>query len=356
MSRLSIKELREQIPDVQVKSILAQFNVEPYYENDAFIIFPTCCHNLEGGSPKLYYYKNTKLFRCYTECNGMFDIFTLLVKMYKLRGKDITVGQAIRLCDLDSDGIETDSDYVQIMEDYKYMQELSSTTLPEETEFTTYDKKIINAFPFDYQGLSPWINEGINVQELQRFNIRYDANKNCIIIPNYDLEGNLIGVRGRFLNPDSKAKYAPIWYNGECLRHPTSKTFYGLYENHSNIERKQMAIIFEGEKSVLKFGTLYGADENIALATLGQNISREQIQLLLKMGVRHVILAYDADYETYDELREKQEQYKKLAQILATYFNTSILLDFDLELSYKDSPIDKGKEIFERLLKERINI
>ena len=357
MSKLTVKELREQLPDSQIKNILLQFNVEPYYENDAFIIFPTCCHNLEGGSPKLYYYKNTKLFKCYTECNELFDIFTLLIKMYKLRGKDITLSQAISLCDLDN-SIELDEDYVQIMNDYKYMQELSSATIinSQETNFKIYDKKILNDFSFDYQGLQPWINEGINIQELQRFNIKYDGSKNCIIIPNFNIDGSLIGIRGRFLNADAKAKYSPIWYKGECLSHPTSKTFYGIYENQNAIMRRHMAVIFEGEKSVLKFGTLYGADENIALATLGQNISKEQIQLLLKLQVRHVILAYDADYETYDELQEKIEQYKKIAQILSTYFNTSILVDNDLELSYKDSPIDKGKEIFERLLKERINI
>jgi hypothetical protein len=276
--------------------------------------------------------------------------------MYKLRGKDISLSQAISLCDLDNN-IQFDDDYIQIMNDYKYMQELSSTVVnAEETNFTIYDKKILNDFHFDYQGIQPWINEGINIQELQRFNIKYDPVKNCIIIPNFDIDGNLIGIRGRFLNEDAKAKYAPIWYKNECLKHPTSKTFYGIYENQNAIERRHMVVIFEGEKSVLKFGTLYGSDENIALATLGQNISKEQIQLLLKMNVQHVVLAYDADYETYKELQEKLEQYKKIANILCKYFNTSILVDYDLELNYKDSPIDKGKEIFERLLKERINI
>ena len=353
----TLRELRQEVSDQQIKDILLQFNVEPHYESDAFIIFPTCCHNLEGGSPKLYYYKNTKLFKCYTDCNELFDIFTLLMKMYALRGKEITLQQAISLCDLDG-SIVPNSDLAEIMQDYKYMQELSGSmiTTTEQLNFKILDKKILNNFTFDYNGIKPWIQEGINLQELQRFNIRFDAAKNCIIIPNFDIKGELIGVRGRFLDPDAKAKYSPIWLKGECLSHPTSKTFYGIYENQEAIRKKQMAIIFEGEKSVMKFGTYYGSENNIALATLGQNISKEQIQLLLDLDVRYVVLAYDADYETYDELHEKEAQYKKIAKILTPYFNVSILIDYDLELPFKDSPVDMGKEVFERLLREKINL
>ena len=87
---MNFRDLREQLTDESIKNILAQFNVEPVTEDETSITFPTCCHNLEGGSPKLIYYKNTKLFHCYTECAASFDIFNLLQKMYRLRGKEIT--------------------------------------------------------------------------------------------------------------------------------------------------------------------------------------------------------------------------------------------------------------------------
>ena len=58
---MDFKELREQLTDEQIKDILGQFNVEPVMEDESSITFPTCCHNLEGGSPKLIYYKNTKM-------------------------------------------------------------------------------------------------------------------------------------------------------------------------------------------------------------------------------------------------------------------------------------------------------
>ena len=103
---MNFRDLREQLTDEAIKNILAQFNVEPVTEDEASITFPTCCHNLEGGSPKLVYYKNTKLFHCYTECSTSFDIFSLLQKMYRLRGKEITLKQAVEVCDLDASEIK----------------------------------------------------------------------------------------------------------------------------------------------------------------------------------------------------------------------------------------------------------
>jgi len=45
--------------------------------------FQTICHNMpsKNSSYKLYYYDNTKLFRCYTGCGESFmDIFEIIEK------------------------------------------------------------------------------------------------------------------------------------------------------------------------------------------------------------------------------------------------------------------------------------
>ena len=42
------------------------------------ILSETICHNEPGvGSKKLYYYSNSQLFKCYTGCDDIFDIFEL---------------------------------------------------------------------------------------------------------------------------------------------------------------------------------------------------------------------------------------------------------------------------------------
>lgn len=354
---VDFKQLREQLTDEMIKNILAQFNVECVRETENEIIFPTCCHNLIGGSPKLFYYKDSKLFHCFTECNSSFDIFTLLQKMYRLRGQEITLRQAVEICDLDASNITTEQKNDGVADDIRYMQSINNIYIPDvdNLDFKTYDSKILKRFSFDYMGLMPWIEEGIGIETLQRFQIKYDAFRQAIVIPNFDYDGKLIGIRERYFKPEdvAKGKYRPLFDNGVLYNHPTGRTFYGIYENHRNIERKHMAIIFEGEKSTLLYGTIYGNDQNISLATLGQNITKDHIQYLLKMGVRHVILAYDSDYEDYKQLHEVEQRYIEKAKILAPFFNVSILMDYDFELPYKSSPIDGGKEIFERILKNR---
>lgn len=354
---INFKELRDQLSDESIKNILAQFNVEPVRETSDTIVFPTCCHNLEGGSPKLFYYKNTKLFRCFTECAASFDIFTLLQKMYLLRGREITLKQAVSLCDLDaSDIAANEKGYSEsIVEELKYMQELNNSYIPEMETFQQYDKNILRKFSFDYMGLMPWMEEGISVEALQKFNIKANSYNQSIIIPNFDYDGNLIGIRARYFKQEDiqKGKYRPLYYDGVLYNHPTGRTFYGIYENHEAIERKKICVIFEGEKSVLRYGSIYGNANNIALATLGQNITRDHIQYLLKMKVKHVILAYDTDYEDYDQLAEVEKKYIEKGKMLAPYFNVSVLMDYDFLLPAKSSPIDGGKEIFEKLLHDR---
>lgn len=354
---MNFKELREQLTDEMIKNILGQFNVEPYDETSEVIIFPTCCHNLEGGSPKLYYYKNSKLFHCFTECADTFDIFTLLQKMYKLRDQEITLQQAVSLCDLDASHIVVEDRKYNTSEDIKYMQTLNNMYIPDidNLNFKVYDKSILRKFSFDFAGLMPWIEEGISIETLQKFNIKYNKAHDAILIPNFDMKGNLIGIRERFFKPEDilKGKYRPAYLDNQLFNHPTGRTFYGIWENQKNIRRKHMCIIFEGEKSVLHYGTIYGDDQNIALATLGQNITREHIQYLLKLGVANVILAYDTDYEDYQQLQEVREKYIAKARLLSPYFNVSILIDYDFVLPYKSSPIDGGKETFEKLLAER---
>jgi DNA primase len=355
---LDFKSLREQLTDETIKNILLQFNVEPVNENEDVIIFPTCCHNIEGGSPKLYYYKNNKLFHCYTECNETFDIFELLKKMYTLRNKEISLYDAVSLCGLDIGGsikgIEVDADNMKLLRE---MQVINNTHIitDEDLQFKTYNKDILRHFSFDYVGELSWIEEGISVEALQRFNIKYDNKANAILIPNFNIDGDLIGVRARYFNPSDvqKGKYRPVFWNGTLYNHPTGRTFYGIYENHTNIEKQHLVVIFEGEKSVLKYGTIYGNDNNVSLATLGQNITRDHIELLRRMNVRTVILAYDTDYEDAKELEEVEKKYQAKARILAPYFNVYYLMDYDFLLPYKSSPIDNGKEIFETLLKNR---
>lgn len=356
MNKLSLKELRYKLDEQDIVAILRRYSVEPVYDTPSALIYPTVCHNLNGGSPKLYYYKSEHIFKCYTECNDVFDIFSLLIKMHNLRQNPITLSAAIKICGLDENDFNENGSNVATttQEDIAYLYNILYTK-NRIVDLPHIDKRIMQRFVFDKTVLRQWVDEGISYTTMKKYNIAYDPVDNCIIIPNYDIAGKLISIRGRYLSEDAVAKYKPIHWGQKVLSHPSALNLFGLNINKQAIMRQKRVVIFESEKSVMMMDTIYG-DKNCSVATLGQNISKQHIQLLLQLGVEEVILAYDADYTNYAQTVAKRKDYAKIAATLKPFFNVAIIMDLDHILNYKDSPIDQGKIKFEELLKNRIYV
>jgi hypothetical protein len=359
------KDLREQMSAQQVRDTLYNlYGISPTYDKTAegvkYMIYKTYCHHLEGGSPKLYYYVDTHMFRCFTDCCAWFDIFELIIKMEDLRGRKITKAEAIEKA-----GFHISHEQEKAVESSTLSDDLSTLYEINGTEACNINNLKLEPididflderFTFDTEALQTWVHEGISLFTMLKYRITYDSVNNCIVIPQYDANGKVVGVRGRFFNPDAEAKYMPITYNNKVLRHPTGKTLYGFYQNKAAMSLTHTAIIFEAEKSVMMMDTAYG-DKNISVATCGQGVTREQIQLLLSIGVNRIVLAYDADYQPgSDQMNVIYTKYLKYATPLKTFFEVSIVFDTKRRLGYKDSPIDRGPLIFTELMKERIHI
>ena len=63
-------EIKEQLTTDMVEDLVRDFGGDPQETSFGFIA-GTICHNHPGeGSHKLYYYENTRLFRCYTGCGS----------------------------------------------------------------------------------------------------------------------------------------------------------------------------------------------------------------------------------------------------------------------------------------------
>ena len=88
------------------------------------------------------------------------------------------------------------------------------------------------------------------------------------------------------------------------------------------------------------------------------NFSIQKLKLLLTLGVENFIIALDRQY---DVMRGKEwEKYKskvnKIVDIIRPYAKEiSIIYDTDMNrvLDYKDSPTDKGEDIFMKLYDEK---
>ena len=138
----------------------------------------------------------------------------------------------------------------------------------------------------------------------------------------------------------------------------TSSYIYGVPMVREAIISNKIVILFEAEKSPMQMYTYYG-DKSTALATMGSNLDKKQIDILLSLGVEEVVIAYDKEYRVYGDADDKlyrKKLRKRLIEKLLPYFKVSVIYDRWNKLDYKDSPSDKGKEIFEFLFEKRFYI
>jgi DNA primase len=334
----------------------------PRSDKQGNLYFTTICHC--GDSRKLQYFTDSKFFLCYTNCGSM-SVFDLLMNV-----NHWTFVEALNFL-AKCKGINPHKKKVGLQEkkyhneDFEFLDKhLYIPKKHELIELPKFNKDILRIFDDYYPDV--WEDEGISEEIARYFGIKFYFNQYKAIIPHLDINGNLIGIRSRNFfqhEVDSGKKYMPITIQGLTYRYPTNFNLYGLYENKNNIRKFKKVVLFESEKSVWKHGSLYGQENNIAVASLGMTLSLYQRDLLLNQGIEELIVCYDKQYlvEYLDEKDSKE--YKefvkyirnliKIAKMFINYCNVSLVLCWDDDLDYKDAPIDKGKEIFEKLMKSR---
>ena len=112
------------------------------------------------------------------------------------------------------------------------------------------------------------------------------------------------------------------------------------------------------EKSVLKYKTYFGLNNDISVACCGSNLSSHQVQLLLDCGAEEIIIAFDRQFKTLgdDEFKHLKMNLLKARNKFKNYAIISFMFDKKELLGYKSSPIDHGADTFLKLFKERIII
>ena len=245
---VNYQEIIEQLDDERVKQMLDSLDI-PYTDKGDYLLMPTVCHHgdIEEASEKLYYYKNTHIFQCWTEC-GSQSIFSFLKNYYTAKNIDYDwytdIYQLIVGCSYFSEDNNSFNSYKSIRNEYEIKKIRKS--LP------NYSEGLLNIF-IKYYPIE-WLNDGITKETMDKFNICYSPTQNKIIIPHYDVNGNLIGIRGRALDPweiENVGKYMPIQIEGKWYSHPLSLNLYGLNITKENIRNTGIAYIGEAEKFVL---------------------------------------------------------------------------------------------------------
>ena len=343
----------------QVCDLLASLGGDPQIKGD-LIISRTICHG--GHSHKLYYYNNTKLFKCYTDCLDSFDIFELIIKINKLNNIDYSLPQAIRFI-TNYYGIVVETEISETQENLQDWQILnkydrSSSQEKEEkiVEMKFYDDKILQYLP--HPRILSWEKEGITREVMEECGICYDPSYQGIVIPHYNIDGKLVGIRERTLikENENNGKYKPAILNYKQYNHPLGFNLYNLNNSKENIKKIKKVFVFEGEKSCLLYRSYFGGDADISVAVCGSNLINYQVQLLLSLGVEEICIAFDKQFQEIgdDEWKRWTKKLKELNRKYSPLVQISFLFDKMNLLGYKDSPIDRGPEIFMQLFKERI--
>lgn len=360
------QEIRESLSIDDIYNLLEEWGGEPE-RCPTGLIARTICHNRvnDNASRKLYYYENTGLFRCYTGCEEpIFDIFQLCIKVMNLQ-KNIKydLNDAVRWIayKFGIAGKEEDIPIAEGLEDWK---KIATYERIQDIKIATpivvlkeYDDIILSRFNYNVK-IGPWLNEGISQEVLNRAKIGFYPGADQITIPHFDINGRFIGLRGRTLSEEDAelfGKYRPIKVNGELYNHPLGLNLYNLNNSKNQISQYKTAIVYEGEKSVLKAQTYFGFENDIYVACCGSSISSYQIQLLINSGAKEIIIAFDRQFQNIGD-KEYIHLLKNLNRLRLKYkneVNITCILDKQKLTDYKDSPIDKGPEIFLQLFKER---
>ena len=361
--------LKENLSIEEVFELISSLGGEPQMISQDAFTARTICHNTiaANASRKLYYYDNTKLFHCYTGCgDSSFDIYELIQKIYEINGiKNFTLNKAItyvaKFFGYSTDTFDFEEDKIEQLEDWKIINAFKrkeEDNFSKRVELKVFDNKILNYLPHPH--ILPWEKEGISFDIMESRGICYDPLNMGVVIPHYDINNNLIGIRERTLVKENEVfgKYRPALLNGILYNHPLGYNYYNLNNSKYNISKIKKAIILEGEKSCLLYSSYFGEDNDITVACCGSNITNYQMQLLLNLKVEEVIIAFDKQFEEIgnDEWKKWTTKLKAINNRFSSYTQISFLFDKWNLLDYKDSPIDKGKEVFIELFKKRVTL
>ena len=358
MGKIDVKKLKKSLSLAHHKQIMQALGIPAYSENKEQIIYFSGDKNKDAlkGSPKLYFYKDSQIYFGYTSSRS-YDIISLVQTRLSLLKQPCSFLDACQFI-LDTTNINPDSISRVKKEGHVYdwsNLERFVRVRKYGNQLSEYNRNIIDTLPPLYP--QAWIDEGISEETMDKYQIRYYERCNQTVIPCFDDEARLVGVRVRNWDKDrvEQAKYMPlVTLDGQCYKFNTNQVFYGINYNKPEIERTGKVIIVESEKAVMKLDTYMGR-HNIALGMYGSNLGIQRRNQLLKMGVNTVSYVVDNDFigqddAFFEQWREKIQHFIKLWD---GFCRVEIVWDNLGLLGPKENATDRTKEVWEQLWENR---
>ena len=294
----------------------------------------------EENTPSFSVDPDRKVFYCFSTGKGG-DVIDFLKDYYKCSTSD-AIKKFEEYCGVDETDVKRRKRLVatSICKKFKKRESHTKNSTAKILPDNCMDKYIEN------EHLDVWMNEGISKDVLDMYQVRYDPLADRLVYPIRNLDGNVVNIGGRILDPNWKDKGLRkyTYYQGWG----TIDVIFGLYENKTGILSSRNLTIFEGAKSVMLANT-WGIRDCGAILT--SHLSVNQTRILLTLCTRHNLSVTFALDKEIDVMNDKH------IMMLKKYINVYSIFDKDgLLPDPKMAPVDMGEEVFRKLLSQRYHL
>lgn len=348
---MNTKALKQQLNTNDIITLLEALGSELIQENNDHLIFTSICHHLNANEhkAKLYYYIKDKMFHCFV-CQFHGDIYSLIEEVWNLRDIEFYFGDIVKFVTTTLGISESDFEpkkKASWRDDLRLFNTLKKATKSTQIYPLSDLNRFVDKLPY------AWIKDNISIDSMRKYHIGYCPLLDCTTIPVFDKEGELVGIRGRFWREEDieLGKYRPIWTLEKEYKFPTGSVLYGLYQNQEVIKATHEVKLFEGEKSVMQMDGIL--EQNNAVSMFGCNLSKMQLQQLIELEVERYVVCLDK-WGSNEDISRWRKDVDKIVKMCKPYGEVMIVED-NGELDWKDSPSDKGKEVWKKLYKKALD-
>lgn len=347
---LDIQSIKSQINADNIIDLMDSLGADYNFASSHEIHFRSICH--DSDSHKLYWYDDGSGGRLHCHRDGeTWDVIGF-VEFIKHLDFIPAVEYICQTLGINANEVSERSDVDPWQKDLRQWLPNAEAELE---PLTIYDPSVLRLFkPFPHKS---WLDDGISVSAMSKFGIGWYGRNFQVTIPVRDPDGNLVGIHARNTRRaivDAGRKYEPLRTLTQDYRFPTGRVYYGLYENQVAIKSSREVVLFEAPKSTLQMATMLG-DSASCVSLFGWNCNKLRRDMLLDLGIQRVDIALDRQYHepSGDEFAVYVRQVKKIAALFKPYCQVGIIWDKQDRLGYKDSPSDKGVEVWNQLYQER---
>lgn len=314
MAYISDQELNELREKVDIVEIISNYiPLTPKGKN----FFGVCPFHADH-SPSMSVSREKQMYKCFS-CGAAGNVFTFIqnyenVPFYEaaqLLANKVGISLAIPIKSERKEKYTKEYEMMEIA--LKYYQNNLNTSLGEKAKKYLYNRnledEVIKDFEIGYAASTHTLNKlllkkGYTVLEMQKLGLvstskeDYDIFFDRVMIPLYNLEGQVVGFTGRALDDTNTPKYLG---SKESIIYKKGNLLFNYHRAKESIKLNKEIILVEGNMDAIR---LYASGIKNVVALMGTALTKEQIQIIKKLRCK-VILMLDNDTAgekaTYDD-------------------------------------------------------